>query len=298
MLFRPSCAMSLRLASGALLVATGMAAASPAKDTAAVSCPLMGTETARVAKIDERLDLTLTDGRSLKLAGLDPPQPTKAAPDLPEKTRDALAARLGQTISFFPLASQPDRWGRIPAFVFTASGSLADFLLAQGLARFMPDAEAHACRAEFLAAEETARSQKLGLWRDPFYGIIAASDRAAFADKGATNVIMEGRLAEVATTRFRSTLEFAPRRDHAASVTILQRNVAIFERSGLNLHALIGRMLRIRGLLDLRFGPQIEIATIDAVELIANEQTLNEQPKGGAGRQSGASAPPPSTRDP
>jgi hypothetical protein len=33
--------------------------------------------------------------------------------------------------------------------------------------------------------------------------------------------------------------------------------------------SLIGRDLRIRGLLDMRFGPQIEIASPDAIELIA-----------------------------
>jgi hypothetical protein len=51
-------------------------------------------------------------------------------------------------------------------------------------------------------------------------------------------------------------------------VTILQRNLAIFERSGLRFDALIGRRLRIRGLLDLRFGPQIEISSPDELELI------------------------------
>ena len=34
--------------------------------------------------------------------------------------------------------------------------------------------------------------------------------------------------------------------------------------------ALIGRTVRLRGLLDLRFGPQVELAGPDALELIPN----------------------------
>jgi endonuclease YncB( thermonuclease family) len=263
------------------------------------NCPSAGTQSAKVAKVDANLDLALQDGRSLHLAGLDPPQPTEHAPDFPLRARDALAALVSNGISFVPLASRPDRWGRIPAFVFVPAGAgepaeaVADFLLAQGFARFMPMPEAHACRIAFLAAEEKARHAKLGLWDDPYYAIIEATNRAAFAAKAATNIIVEGRLVEVTSTSFRSTLQFAARHERAFSVTILQRNVAIFERSGLDFRALIGSTLRVRGFLDLRFGPQIEISSADNIELITNIQK-----PGGLARQSETNAAPPSTKDP
>lgn len=41
-------------------------------------------------------------------------------------------------------------------------------------------------------------------------------------------------------------------------------------------HDLVGRTLRVRGLLDLRFGPQIEIASPDEIELIPQAQ--NDRP--------------------
>jgi hypothetical protein len=44
--------------------------------------------------------------------------------------------------------------------------------------------------------------------------------------------------------------------------------VKIFEQAGFDFEALIGRRLRVRGLLDLRFGPQIEISSADEIELI------------------------------
>lgn len=141
-------------------------------------------------------------------------------------------------------------------------------MLAGGFARFMPEAEARPCRTAFLAAEAAARATKLGLWADPFYAVIAATDRDAFAERAATNVIVEGRLVGVEKGPMRTNLQFAPRSEHSFSVTVLQRNVKIFEQAGLDFHALIGRTLRVRGLLDLRFGPQIEISSEDEIELI------------------------------
>jgi endonuclease YncB( thermonuclease family) len=276
------------------------ARAAPAPPVAS-ACPRVGTQSAAVARVDKRLDITLKDGRSLHLAGLDPPQPTPDAPDFPLRARAAFAAELaGGEISFLPLAATPDRWGRVPAFVFlprrehgAALVSAAIFLLARGFARFMPVPEAHPCRDAFLAAEAQARGAKLGLWRDSYYTIMAATNRGAFADKGATNIIVEGRLARVTKSRFRTSLAFTPPHERGFSVTILQRNVAIFERSGLDFHALIGRTLRIRGLLDRRFGPHIEITSADDIEVITDRHI-----QGGIPRPSGTTAAPPPIKDP
>ncbi len=265
--------------------------ASEARQTATLltTCPTAGTQTAHVTKVDERLDLALSDGRSLHLVGLDPPQATRQSPDLPRRAQDALTKRVGAGITFILLSAKPDRWGRIPAFVFVATDAFgqalrnaADILLEEGLARFMPTPETHACRTDFLAAEKKARHAKLGLWNDPFYAIIAATNRTDFADKSASNVIVEGRIINVSSNAYRTTIEFAPRRNRAFTVTILKRNVAIFERSGLDIKALIGRILRVRGLLDLRFGPQIEIASSDDIELISNEHEQGAMARQGA----------------
>jgi len=151
-------------------------ASAPAQSAAAdTACPDSATSRAAVATIDERLEITLKDGRTLRLAGLEPPRPTPDAPDFDATARDALKARSGAEIGFVPQAGQPDRWGRIPAFVFfdpsapgTPPVSAAQFLLAGGFAGFMPELAARPCRTVFLAAEGAARKAKLGLWRDPF----------------------------------------------------------------------------------------------------------------------------------
>jgi endonuclease YncB( thermonuclease family) len=258
---------------GVVFLALATRAFADSRDTASAVCPSGGSERAGIATIDERLEITLKDGRTLRLAGLEPPRPTPDQPDFDTTARDALRAKSGNEIGFVPLAERPDRWGRIPAFVFlakpgTAPVSAGQFLLAGGFARFMPEPEAHACRALFLAAEASARAAKLGIWRDPFYAVLSPTDRDAFAERAATDVIVEGRLSGIDEGRLRIYLQFAPRPTRAFEVTILQRNVKKFAQAGLEFHALIGRTLQVRGLLDLRFGPQIEISSPDEIELI------------------------------
>src|ERR1019366_3936854 len=52
-----------------------------------------------------------------------------------------------------------------------------------GLARYEPSAAARPCRTSLLAAEAGARAAGLGLWGDPYYAVIAAADRASFAQE-------------------------------------------------------------------------------------------------------------------
>ncbi|MEJ0092536.1 MAG: hypothetical protein WDN46_03630 [Methylocella sp.] len=100
-----------------------------------------------------------------------------------------------------------------------------------------------------------------------------AGDHESFAEKAGTFVIVEGRVAGVGKDGFRVTLFLGPRRGQDFSVTILQRNVKIFDAAGLNLASFAGQIIRVRGLLDMRFGPQIEISSPDEIEAITQGQS-------------------------
>jgi endonuclease YncB( thermonuclease family) len=289
---RPAAGCGLRLLSAPVLSTLALCALAlprAAANTALSACPTVGTSRAAIANIDERLEITLKDGRTLRLAGIEPPRPTPERPDFDMAARDALRARSGTEIDFVPLAERPDRWGRVASFVFfdqpgATPVSAGQFLLAGGFARFMPEPEARACRALFLVAEATARAAGLGLWSDPFYSILVPTDRDAFAERAATNVIVEGRLLGLDQGRWRTYLEFAPRPAHDFEVTILQRNVRKFEQAGFDFPALVGQTLRVRGLLDLRFGPHLEISSPDEIELIPEPR--RDRPLGAEGSAS------------
>ncbi|VTZ25228.1 Nuclease (SNase domain protein) [Methylocella tundrae] len=262
------------------VVATARAEDACARPPALDPAGREGAAQGRVQAVNERLELTLEDGRRLKIAGLDPPRPTPDNPDLDVRSGERLAAWLaGKDIVFRLTGPRPDRWGRYSVEAFAPAQAaapsavpVAQAALDAGLARFEPGAAARPCRTFLLAAETTARAGALGLWADPYYAIIAAGDHESFAEKAATSVIVEGRVTGVAKDGFRTTLLFGDRRGFDFSVTILQRNVKIFTAAGVDIEKFQGQTIRVRGLLDMRFGPQIEVSNPDEIEMLPQGQ--------------------------
>jgi endonuclease YncB( thermonuclease family) len=250
-------------------------------------CPSGGNEGGRVVFVDERLDLTLDDGTRLKISGIDPARPTPANPDLDEKGRESLAKWLiGQNVEFRPIEPQRDRWGRVVAMVFAPEPAVSEpqsqgllpvgeAILDAGLARYEARMADDPCRDPLLAAETQGRASGLGLWADRYYAIIAAGARDSFLEKAGSTVIVEGQVTGLTVRNPRITLYFGPRKGSDFSVTILPRGSKAFAAAHTRLAGLIGQTIRVRGLLDTRFGPQIEISDLDALEVIGQEQSTS-----------------------
>lgn len=243
----------------------------------AETCPSKGGAPARIVAVEPRLELRLSDSRLLRLAGVEPAAATPGRPDLADATRATLAAQVvGRPVTVSVLASRPDRWGRLAAFVALVGddrpGGLAETVVAAGLGRVTGEAAGASCHAVLLTAEDAARAAKLGLWADPYYGVLAVEDREAFAERSGTVVLAEGKLVAVEPGPFRTVLRFAasrPRDRHVLAAVILPRVKKTFEAEGVMVQSLIGRTLRLRGLLDLRFGPRLELAGPDDIEIVA-----------------------------
>ena len=241
-------------------------------------CPSVGDTPATIAAIDPRLEIRLTDGRLLRLTGLDPALQTPIDPDGAESARGKLAAlATGRAVTIRLSQATVDRWGRLPAQVFLSenseAGGVATAAIAAGLGRYLSEPAAHACRDVLIAAETKARDGKLGLWTDPYYAVLAVDDRAGFTERSGTMILAEGRLVAVLPGPYRTKLRFAPR-DQAGfggrtlNAVVLPRPMKTFEAQRVDFKALIGRTLRLRGLLDQRFGPQIELNGPDDLDVI------------------------------
>lgn len=243
-------------------------------------CAGTGVDMVDVAAVESRLEIRLADGRRLRLVGLDPALPTPTDPDLAETTRGSLEALLpDRKIAIRLLAAAPDRWGRLPALAFDTTGpeagragGIAARAIGRGLARYLAEPVAHACRTDFLQAEQDARQAGLGLWHDPYYAVLRVDDQAAFSERSATTVVAEGELGEVQPGQFRTKLRFLARdqslRGRTLVATILPRVMKTFQAHQIDVDKLTGRTLRFRGLLDLRFGPQVELTSPDALEIL------------------------------
>ena len=221
---------------------------------------------AQVASVDARLELTLADGSVAVLAGIEVP------PGIAPDAQAWLAARLeGESVALRPAGPAPDRWGRPPTLAFVPGADAVDSLQAElveaGLARVRAPSRTP-CRASLLAAEAIARQENAGLWGAPATSLLQADDEAAFAAREGQTVVAEGRVAGVAQRGYRTYINLGPRRYRDLSVAVLRPDARIFDKNGLPLAALAGHRVRVRGQLDLRFGPQIEIADPEAIEVI------------------------------
>ena len=225
-----------------------------------------GDEPAEIAAVNERLELVRIDGGLVLLAGLEVPAGAVAT------ARAWLAAQVDSPrASLRKTGAALDRWGRGAALVFAGPGpSVQARMIGLGLGRVRVPWR-HPCRAAFLAAERQARDAGLGLWLAPETGVLEATVPESFDGLEGQVVVVEGVVAGVASQGFRTWLDFGPRRYRDFSVTILKPDVKIFEKNGLSPPTLAGHRVRVRGVLGMRFGPQIEIADPEAVEVLDNE---------------------------
>lgn len=230
----------------------------------------------RVEAVNERLEITLEDGRRLRLAGIERPRPSPQDPNRPARTRDQLRAWLLRgdlRVDLELLAAVPDRWNHLPARLFAPGGdgagqSVAEALVEAGLARVEIDPLARPCLRPLLALEAKARREGLGLWRDPAFAVAPAADRAGLAARAGEVVLVEGLVSGVGATASRTYMNFGPIRTVDFAATVGRNNLAAFEKSGVILAQLSGKVVRVRGLLETQFGPQIELADPEAIEIV------------------------------
>ncbi|MEQ8605024.1 MAG: thermonuclease family protein [Marivibrio sp.] len=178
----------------------------------------------------------------------------------------ALADRtLGATVRVDLAAAARDRYARLRGRLRLADGTdLAVAMLAAGRAVTLAEPDAPPARlAALLAAEAEARAAGAGFWRDGFFRVAAAEPYDGPLDGFA---IVEGVVARVGRAGRRVFLEFGAdwRRDFTAG---LDAGAARrFERAGVDLDALEGRVVRVRGwvrrwngaFLDLETPAQLE----------------------------------------
>jgi len=235
----------------------------------AVPQPCAPTETVTLASIDPQGELLLEDGRRLRLAGLDLTAPPPGEGDWPGfLARLTRAARLRVA----PVGSA-DRWGRFAVQLHVGpveSGGeawLQDFLLRIGAARLKLDETDPTCLKALRAAESAARTARLGLW--------AAEDavlQASAVDKLLTNrgkaAMVEGRVVDLGQTAAVFYLNFGHARHKDVSVLIPKRLVKRFDTAGLAPSSLVGRRLRVRGIVEGRSAPRIEATRPEQIEIV------------------------------
>ena len=216
--------------------------------------------TATVAAVRDGRTLSLKNGRTLRLAGIIVTADARA-------TLQRIAG--GKILRLGKLVPDRDRYGRLVALAFAGDSrqSLQQALLAAGDARVGPHVADMACARALLAIEKAARTARRGLWADPRFLPINASNIGRLRAERGKFVLVEGKVLSVHATSGTIYLNFGRRWTRDFSVIILRRQRRNFAAAGIDPMQLRGRTLLVRGFVEMRRGPIIEAEAPEQLEL-------------------------------
>lgn len=214
--------------------------------------------------------LTMENGEVLHLGWIE-------APDLVASARAiALERLLGETRQGAEDGPQihavgggfRDRWGRLAALLSVGAADncldLQEWLLARGLARLRPDATPGPAPTQLQAwriAERAAERAKSGLWSDVAFASLSASRPADILRHEGRYVIVEGVPASINELAGQTYLNFGSVWSEDMTVSASTRIWRILTGSGMTAAALKSGVIRVRGIVESRGGPLIELAS-------------------------------------
>jgi micrococcal nuclease len=268
---------ALLLVAGGVVLMSGPLAAELVRDGAGVVREVVDGDT-----------VILTDGREIRLVGIQAPKLPLGRPNFREwpLAREAKAAleRLvkgkGVTLSFG--GRRRDRYRRWLAHLHLAgkgeSGNggkasggfdnprwVQGAMLSEGMARVYSFADNRSAIAEMLARERAARAARRGIWGHPYYRIRDTDTAGRHIN---SFQLVEGRVLAVAPTRRRVFLNFGQNWRTDFTIVIARRYLKHFQDRGRRLVALAGKRVRVRGWLKRRNGPMIAVTHPEQIELL------------------------------
>lgn len=232
-----------------------------------------------VTSVTDGDTLILDDGRVVRLIGIQAPKLPLDRPDFvtwplaPEAKAALQAIALNQTVRLGFGDEDVDRYGRVLAHVFVA-GPDGDIwaqqaMLAQGLARVYSFPDNRACLDLLFAAEGRARRGGLGIWADPYYSIQAADQPGDLLARTGQYELVEGRIVLAEKAGGRVYLNFGRFWKQDFTAVIEAPALRLFAEAGIDPLLLQQALVRIRGWVDDRDGPRIEVTHPEQIEVLA-----------------------------
>jgi endonuclease YncB( thermonuclease family) len=239
-------------------------AALAAHPAIAAGCSFEPQGEGRVAAVIDARSFRLEDGREVRLAGIEP-----VATEQANRTAALAAIVKGRDVTLRGEDDTPDRYGRQPAFVFLEGGEnpVQAQLLAQGAALVSGTVTDKDCASVLNAAETAARLAKKGTWADPAAIKNAESPGDILTGIGRFTVV-EGKVLSVRQAGSTTYLNFGRNWTRGFAVTISRRMIAAVEAAGIGLKSLENRRIRVRGWVEARQGPRIEVLRVGQIEMV------------------------------
>jgi endonuclease YncB( thermonuclease family) len=230
----------------------------------AASCAPPPQGEGHVAEIIDGRSFRFADGREIRLAGIEPSGATK------DDRVSALAAIIADhDVSLRGHDDAPDRYGRQTAFVYLPASDVPvqAQLVAMGAALVLPNIDDKDCATALLLAESEARRAQRGTWAGNSAIKNAESPDDILAGVGRFTVV-EGKVLSVRQAGATIYLNFGRNWTRDFAATIPRRALSVFESTGLALKSLENRRIRVRGWVEARPGPRIEIVRVGQIEVL------------------------------
>ncbi|MGJ4998431.1 thermonuclease family protein [Bradyrhizobium sp. HKCCYLS3077] len=239
-------------------------AAAPASHAA--PCMFAELGEGRVSDIVDARSFRLSDGREVRLAGLEAP---------PDEYLTAAVEALGTLLRDRDIVLRgdddaPDRYGRQRAFAFLTGGDqpVQIGLLKAGAVLRGIDLADRDCAASLGLAEDEARTARRGLWNIRTVIKNAESPDDILARAGLFTVV-EGKVLSVRQTGTTTYLNFARSWTRGFAVIIPKRMMAVLEGAGINVKSLANRQVRVRGWIEAQAGPRLELTQAAQIEILS-----------------------------
>jgi micrococcal nuclease len=228
-------------------------------------CNLDNGEERTVTRVIDGETMVVDGGSEVRLAGALAPQ-----------ALDRLVT--GKTVTLAFAGRRTDRYGRLLAHAFAAEPGDAGKarprvwvqgeMLRQGLARAYALEATAQCLAELISHEAVARQAGAGMWTEAAYAIRHATEVAPLLRVTGTYQIVEGRVRATGDVRGTMYLNFGE--DYRQDFTVVIRPAArrALTTAGAAPDALDGAVVRVRGWIERRGGPLIEVLHHGMIEVI------------------------------
>ena len=232
-----------------------------------------------VTQIVDGDTLLLDTGLVVRLIGIQAPHLAlgrDGVTDWPkgEDAKQALSdIALNQKILLRYGGEEKDRYGRSLGQLFLTGGSseiwVQKQMLGAGMARVYSFPDNRACLPELFAAETKARTAALGIWSDPYYRVRRADRPADFSALSGHYELVEGRVLKAEKSGGRTYLNFGRYYKEDFTAVLDTRAQRLFAGDRIDPLKLGGALVRVRGWVDLRDGPRIEITHPEQIEVLA-----------------------------
>lgn len=244
-------------------------------DSHAQSEQLEADGSGRVVEIVDGDTLIFEDDREVRLVGIQAPKlplgrrnfATWPLADVSKSALTTLALYKTLTLSYG--GRRTDRYDRLLAHLHDPEGVwIQGELLRRGMARVYSFNDNRALVSEMLSIEMEARNARRGIWRHHFYQVRDAD--TAHRDIGSFQLV-EGRIKAVAVLRKRTYLNFSANWRTDFTIAVAARARRLFKASGMDLKALEGKSVRVRGWIKSRNGPLIDATHPEQIEVLPDE---------------------------